>query len=109
MVGHTGVMAAAVKACEAVDQCVRDIMTVTREKQWAAVITADHGNADKMIDDNGNPHTAHTAGEVKLILVDDKRSDDTLRNGSLCDIAPTILEIMGINQPEEMTGRSLIT
>jgi 2,3-bisphosphoglycerate-independent phosphoglycerate mutase len=109
MVGHTGVMAAAVKACEAVDRCVKDIVTVTREKQWAAVITADHGNADKMIDDNGNPHTAHTVGEVKLILVDDKRSDATLRNGSLCDIAPTILEIMGIDQPVEMTGRSLIT
>jgi 2,3-bisphosphoglycerate-independent phosphoglycerate mutase len=109
MVGHTGVMAAAVKACEAVDQCVSDIITVTREKQWAAVITADHGNADKMIDDQGNPHTAHTVGEVKLILVDDKRSHATLRNGSLCDIAPTILEIMGIDQPTEMTGRSLIT
>jgi 2,3-bisphosphoglycerate-independent phosphoglycerate mutase len=108
MVGHTGVMAAAVKACEAVDQCVGEIITVTREKQWAALVTADHGNAEKMLDDNGNPYTAHTAGEVKLILVDDKRSDMTLKNGSLCDIAPTILEIMGIDQPAEMTGRSLI-
>lgn len=109
MVGHTGVMAAAVKACEAVDQCVREIITVTRGKGWAAVITADHGNAEKMIDDKGAPHTAHTVGEVKLILMDDKRSDATLQNGSLCDIAPTILEIMGIDQPVEMTGRSLIT
>jgi 2,3-bisphosphoglycerate-independent phosphoglycerate mutase len=72
-------------------------------------VTADHGNADKMIDDNGNPHTAHTIGEVRFLLVDDKRPDRILRKGSLCDIAPTILEIMGIDQPKEMTGQSLIT
>ena len=109
MVGHTGVMAAAVKACEVVDRCVRDIITLTSRKGWAALVTADHGNADKMIDDNGNPHTAHTIGKVKLVLVDDKRPDSMLREGSLCDIAPTILQIMGIDPPEEMTGRSLIT
>ena len=108
MVGHTGVMAAAVKACEVVDQCVRDIITLTREKGWAALVTADHGNAEKMVDDHGNPHTAHTAGEVKLILVDEQRSNAELKNGSLCDIAPTILTIMGIDPPEEMTGRSLL-
>jgi 2,3-bisphosphoglycerate-independent phosphoglycerate mutase len=109
MVGHTGVMEAAVKACEAVDKCVKDIIALTRKKGWAALVTADHGNADKMIDDDGNPHTAHTIGEVKLILVDEKRSDAAMRKGSLCDIAPTVLEIMGIDQPEEMTGQSLIS
>jgi 2,3-bisphosphoglycerate-independent phosphoglycerate mutase len=108
MVGHTGVMEAAVKACETVDRCVRDIISLTSQKEWAALVTADHGNADKMIDDSGNPHTAHTIGEVRLILVDDKRSDRKLRKGGLCDIAPTILEVMGIDQPKEMTGRSLI-
>jgi 2,3-bisphosphoglycerate-independent phosphoglycerate mutase len=109
MVGHTGVMSATVKACEVVDQCVRDVIAAAGEKLWAALVTADHGNAEKMIDDDGNPHTAHTAGEVTLILVDDKRSNAALKTGSLCDIAPTILEIVGIDQPPEMTGRSLIS
>lgn len=108
MVGHTGVMAAAVKACETVDRCVGEILKVAKEKGWAALVTADHGNAEQMIDDNGNPHTAHTVGEVKFILVDDERLDGRLRKGSLCDIAPTILEMMDIEQPAEMTGKSLI-
>jgi 2,3-bisphosphoglycerate-independent phosphoglycerate mutase len=108
MVGHTGVMAAAVKACETVDQCVGKIITLAREKQWAALVTADHGNAEKMIDADGKPHTAHTVGEVNFFLVDESRSNVKLKKGSLCDIAPTILEIMNIEQPKEMTGRSLI-
>jgi 2,3-bisphosphoglycerate-independent phosphoglycerate mutase len=109
MVGHTGVMAAAVKACETVDQCVGKIVTLTREKKWAALVTADHGNAEKMIDEDGRPYTAHTVGEVNFFLVDESRSKNQLRKGSLCDIAPTMLEIMDIEQPKEMTGRSLLS
>lgn len=108
MVGHTGVLEAAIKACETVDACVREIIEEIRKKKWAVILTADHGNSEKMIDDDGNPHTAHTVGKVRCILVDDTRTDIHLREGSLCDIAPTILEIMGIEQPQEMTGRSLI-
>jgi len=108
MVGHTGVMEAAKKACSVVDGCVKQIVSLLKAKDWAAMVTADHGNAEKMIDDNGGPHTAHTLGQVRFILVDDERHDAALREGSLCDIAPTILEIMGITQPMEMTGRSLI-
>ena len=108
MVGHTGVMAAAVKACETVDQCVEEIITALKAKGWAALVTADHGNAEKMIADDGSPHTAHTLDQVRLILADDERGSARLREGSLCDIAPTILEIMGLEQPGEMTGKSLI-
>ena len=108
MVGHTGVVAAAVKACEAVDRCVREIVTALQDKGWAAMVTADHGNAEKMIAADGSPYTAHTLGQVRCILMDDQRRSAKLGEGSLCDIAPTILEIMGLKQPGEMTGRSLI-
>ena len=108
MVGHTGVMEAAEKACTVVDGCVREIVSALQSKGWAALVTADHGNAEKMIDDDGGPHTAHTLGQVCFILVDDERRNAALRDGSLCDIAPTILEIMGLSQPQEMTGKSLL-
>ena len=108
MVGHTGVMAAAVKACETVDRCVREIITALQAKGWAAMVTADHGNAEKMMAEDGSPYTAHTLGQVRCILVDDERRWTTLRDGSLCDIAPTLLEVMGLAQPREMTGKSLI-
>ena len=109
MVGHTGIMPAAVKACETIDLCVENIMQKLHEKQWAAIVTADHGNAEKMIDEQGNPYTAHTVGRVRCILVDDTRAHLALNDGALCDIAPTILEIMGLAQPDEMTGKSLLT
>lgn len=109
MVGHTGVMAAAVKACETVDNCVKRIVAALKDKGWAALVTADHGNAEKMMAEDGSPYTAHTLGQVRCILVDDDRRAAKLRDeGSLCDIAPTLLEVMGLSQPEEMTGRSLI-
>ena len=108
MVGHTGVMAAAVKACEVVDGCVKEIIQAVQAKGWGALVTADHGNAEKMIADDGTPHTAHTLGQVRCILVDEERRSAKLRDGSLCDIAPTILDVMDLEQPEEMTGRSLI-
>jgi len=108
MVGHTGILPAAVKACETVDRCVGQIVAKLQEKQWSAMITADHGNAEKMIADDGNPHTAHTVGRVTCILVDDDFKGKALQDGALCDIAPTLLQIMGLPQPQEMTGTSLI-
>ncbi len=108
MVGHTGILEAAKKAVEAVDTCVGKIVAKVREKGGAVIITADHGNAEMMTDETGGPHTAHTNGPVPLILVDDNRKGAKLRAGTLADIAPTMLEILGISQPAEMTGKSLI-
>lgn len=108
MVGHTGILDAAIKACEAVDECVGKIVARVKTMGGVALIMADHGNSERMIDERGGAHTAHTLNPVPFILVDDTRRDVVLRAGSLGDIAPTILEIMGIEKPEQMTGRSLI-
>ncbi len=108
MVGHTGVMDAAVKACEILDDCIQKIVVNVLAKEGTVLITADHGNAEKMIDENGHQYTAHTLNPVPFILVDDKRKNAKLRPGILGDIAPTVLEILGIDQPEAQTGRSLI-
>ncbi len=108
MVGHTGIMPAAIKACETVDRCVGKILDQLKLNGGVAIVTADHGNAEKMKDENGNPHTAHTLNPVPFILVDDQLKSASLRQGKLGDIAPTILELMGIEKPEAMTGRSLI-
>ena len=109
MVGHTGVIEAAVKAVERVDSLVGDAVEAIKEKDGALFICADHGNAEKMIDyETGEPHTAHTTNPVPFILVN-YDSDYTLREGgALCDIAPTLIEIMGLEQPKEMTGKSLL-
>jgi 2,3-bisphosphoglycerate-independent phosphoglycerate mutase len=108
MVGHTGMLAAAVSACETVDTCLEKIVIELKRKNGTVLITADHGNAEKMMEDNGQMYTAHTTHPVPFILVDDKRKNVRLRAGALADIAPTILDIMGIRQPEQMTGKSLI-
>jgi len=108
MVGHTGMLEAAAKAVEAVDGCVGRIVAKVREKGGAAIITADHGNAEVMADESGGPHTAHTSEPVHLVLVDDNRKGARLRAGTLADIAPTMLEILGLPQPGEMSGKSLI-
>jgi len=108
MVGHTGVLPAAVKACEAVDVCVGEIIKHIKAKGGIGMITADHGNAEMMIDRKGNPHTAHTLNPVPFILVDESRKSSTLEEGILGDIAPTILHIKGIDKPEQMTGKSLL-
>jgi 2,3-bisphosphoglycerate-independent phosphoglycerate mutase len=108
MVGHTGVLEAAIKACETVDRCIGQIIAAVIARGGAALVTADHGNSEKMKEANGKPHTAHTLNPVPLILVDDTRKDAQLRQGVLADIAPTILELMAIEQPREMTGRSLL-
>jgi len=108
MVGHTGFLDAAIRSCETVDECVGRIVEKVQSMGGALLITADHGNAETMADEKGHPHTAHTLNPVPLILVDDTRRQAVLRDGVLGDIAPTILEIMGIEKPELMTGRSLI-
>ncbi len=107
MVGHTGVLEAAIKACETVDACVERIVNEAQARGGTVLITADHGNAEKMIDNNGQAHTAHTLNPVPFILVDDTRRHTGIRSGILGDIAPTILHIMDIEKPEQMTGRSL--
>ncbi|UCF93263.1 MAG: 2,3-bisphosphoglycerate-independent phosphoglycerate mutase [Desulfobacterales bacterium] len=108
MVGHTGVLAAAVKACETVDACVGKIITALKKIGGVALVTSDHGNAETMADEKGQAHTAHSLNPVPLILVDDLRQGRRLRPGILGDIAPTILEIMGIAKPDSMTGKSLL-
>jgi 2,3-bisphosphoglycerate-independent phosphoglycerate mutase len=108
MVGHTGVLDAAITACETVDTCVGEVVRKLETMGGVALVTADHGNAEMMVAADGGPHTAHTLDQVPLILVDDARKGRTLRQGVLGDIAPTILDIMGLDKPQEMTGESLI-
>lgn len=106
MVGHTGIFDAAVAAVEAVDECVGKMVEAILAKGGAALITADHGNADKMYEPDGSPFTAHTTNPVPLIAVG---IDGELREGGvLADLAPTMLEILEMPQPAEMTGKSLI-
>ncbi len=106
MVGHTGVFEAAVKAVETVDECVGKIADKIKAAGGDLIITADHGNVDRMFDENG-PVTAHTTNPVPVILVSPK--DYRLREGgALCDLAPTLLQMMGLEKPEEMSGSSLI-
>lgn len=107
MVGHTGIMNAAIKACEAVDTCVEKIVNEALAHHYCTIIIADHGNCETMINPDGSPNTAHTTNPVPFIVVDKEKFQ--LKNGVLGDIAPTILNLMGINQPETMTGISLIT
>jgi 2,3-bisphosphoglycerate-independent phosphoglycerate mutase len=108
MVGHSGILAAAVKACETVDRCLERIIGRLLEQGGVALVTADHGNSEKMAGENGKPYTAHTTNPVRLLLVDDQRKAARLREGRLGDIAPTLLELMGLEIPVQMTGRSLL-
>lgn len=111
MVGHTGDTQAAIKAVEAVDDCLGKIISATLSKDGAMIITADHGNAEQMFDEATNqPHTAHTLNLVPIIIIAEKLrgNKSEIAEGKLGDIAPTILKIMGIAQPDEMTGRSLL-
>ena len=106
MVGHTGNYDAARIAAEIVDTHVGDLVKTTRKYGGTAVITADHGNAEKMLDENGEPFTAHTCSLVPFIITD--RRYKLNDGGALCDIAPTLLELLGLEKPNEMTGTSLI-
>jgi 2,3-bisphosphoglycerate-independent phosphoglycerate mutase len=109
MVGHTGNFEAAVQACEVIDECLGRVVDVALAKKARMIITADHGNIEQLIDyDTGMPHTAHTTNLVPTILVDEERRNGELRPGAGSDIAPTVLELLGIAQPREMTGRSLL-
>jgi len=108
MVGHTGDLDAAIKACEAVDEGLGQVLNALQQAGGAMIVTADHGNCETMIDpDTGGPHTAHTLNPVPVALVGGPEGV-TLRDGRLADLAPSILELMGVEQPAEMTGTSLI-
>lgn len=109
MVGHTGVIPAAVAAVEAVDAGVAQVLSAIGRKDGVVFVTADHGNADKMIAEDGTPHTAHTTALVPFIFVDCAKTGKLLKTkvGALCDIAPTLLDIVGLPTPQEMTGESL--
>jgi 2,3-bisphosphoglycerate-independent phosphoglycerate mutase len=106
MVGHTGVFSAAMRAAETVDNCLSEIVPLALDYDYACVIIADHGNSDYLINEDGTPNTAHTKNPVPCILVS-KDHHASLRNGRLADVAPTLLKLLGIEQPAEMTGKSL--
>jgi 2,3-bisphosphoglycerate-independent phosphoglycerate mutase len=106
MVGHTGVMEAAIKACEAVDICTKEVVETALEHNYTTIIIADHGNCETMINPDGTPNTAHTTNPVPIILVDKELKN--INNGVLGDIAPTILDLMNIKQPQAMTCKSLL-
>ncbi len=109
MVGHTGVFEAAMKAAETVDVCLAKLIPVALERQFSIIIIADHGNSDYMVNPDGTPNTAHSMNPVPCILVQNDRRGFEIRNGKLGDIAPTLLTLMGLEIPEEMTGEVLIT
>ncbi|WDP92607.1 MAG: 2,3-bisphosphoglycerate-independent phosphoglycerate mutase [Desulfobacter sp.] len=109
MVGHTGIFDAAVRACETVDRCVEQVVNAIWKTGGTAFITADHGNSEQMLAPDGSPHTAHTLNQVRFILAGHRFKNSGIRDGRLGDIAPTILKATGLDQPAEMTGKSLIT
>ena len=109
MIGHTGDLQAAITACEAVDAAVGRIAEATLAMNGALFITADHGNCECMRDEGGNPHTAHTLNPVPAVLIGKGFEARQLRaGGALCDVAPTLLQLFGLTQPEAMDGRSLL-
>ena len=107
MVGHTGIYEAIEKAVKAVDSCVEKVVTAAKENGYEVVMIADHGNADNAINADGTPNTAHSLNPVPVVVVSDRVVK--VENGILADVAPTVLELMGVEQPKEMTGHSLIT
>jgi 2,3-bisphosphoglycerate-independent phosphoglycerate mutase len=109
MVGHTGFFDAAVKAVETIDGCLQRITDAVLERDGALLITADHGNCELMVDpETGEPHTAHTTNPAPIFWLAKDVAGRRLRDGGLSDLAPTVLELLGLPIPEEMTGRSLI-
>jgi 2,3-bisphosphoglycerate-independent phosphoglycerate mutase len=108
MVGHTGVYDAIKKAVKAVDNCLKDVVEAVKKNGYEAIIIADHGNADNAVNPDGTPNTAHSLNPVPFIWVSEDRKGK-VEDGILADVAPSLLKLMGIEQPEEMTGHSLIT
>lgn len=108
MVGHTGVKAAIIKAIQTVDSCVKKIVECGLEYHYTFLITADHGNAEKMMNEDGSPNTAHTTNPVPCILVDKNSGEFKLKNGILADLAPSILQLLNVPIPTEMTGKTLL-
>lgn len=109
MVGHTGVIEAATKACKVVDECVGKIADACKVNGIVMLLTADHGNSETMVDEStGKPQTAHTTNEVPFVLINAPAGTELRETGALCDVAPTVLQLFGIEQPKEMTGKSLI-
>ncbi|PQV51109.1 phosphoglycerate mutase [Jejuia pallidilutea] len=106
MVGHTGVMEAAIKACEAVDECVKEVVTAALDNNYTTLLIADHGNCETMINPDGTPNTAHTTNPVPIILIDKELKN--IKDGILGDLAPTILKLIGVEQPEAMTQHPLV-
>lgn len=107
MVGHTGVFSAAIKAAETVDACVQRVVTAGLASGYTIFLTADHGNADFMVNEDGSPNTAHTLNPVPFFIID-KEWKGVIKPGKLGDIAPTILKMMNLSIPDEMTGNVLI-
>jgi 2,3-bisphosphoglycerate-independent phosphoglycerate mutase len=108
MVGHTGVVNAGIKAVETVDDCVRQVLEETLRLDGNALVTADHGNCELMRNPDGSPNTAHTTNLVHFIYVAKETSDFQLEDGILADVAPTLLQLLGLKKPSEMTGHSLL-
>ena len=106
MVGHTGIMEAAIKACEAVDKCAEKVINTALANGYSTIVIADHGNCETMINPDGTPNTAHTTNPVPFILVDNDQL--AIQDGVLGDIAPTILDLMGVQQPAAMSSHSLL-
>ena len=105
MVGHTGVYKAIWEAVEDVDKCIGEVVAAARNNGYDVIIIADHGNADNAVNPDGSPNTAHSLNPVPCIAISDKVK--SLHNGILADVAPTILKLMGIEQPKEMSGKAL--
>ena len=106
MVGHTGSIPAATAACETVDECLGQVVEAVHASGGACIVTADHGNADDMLEPDGSPHTAHSLNPVPLVVT--AQVGELRAGGILADVAPTVLELMGIDPPPEMTGSSLL-
>ena len=106
MVGHTGSMNAAIKACEVVDACAQQVIEVAVENDYSVLLLADHGNCETMYNEDGSPNTAHTTNPVPLILID--KDFKQIHDGVLGDVAPTILKLLNVEKPDVMTGKTLI-
>ena len=109
MVGHTGVLEAAIKSVETIDACLRRVVEKILALGGACLITADHGNCERELNDDGTPNTAHTTNLVEFIYAGPDADHAVLQDGILADVAPTLLHLLGIAQPEEMTGHTLVT